>query len=270
MSRVWGLDGLPEEEALQILGVPKTTQVVTESGESHTLESAPKYLVYPVNWEDVLAKDTEPGLQTGSACLTDFGESFEMDDPPPEVGIPQVYCSPEQALEQKVGTASDLWALGCTLFEIRTGRKLFDTFDDDMDECLYTIATILGKYPEPWWSETWEDRKDFFEDDADASGKVVDVCKESSLQSNDAAQGEGGRNAHKVLYERAKPGSLEEAIRRGLVYESDRGPQRFHRDISTGEARVFADLLAKLLRYNPEDRIPASSVLQHHWFRLGT
>jgi serine/threonine protein kinase len=150
LTQIGGLDGLSEEDVLKTLGTPQTTRVLTHDDESHDLVTAPQYLVYPVNWDDVLNDETPIKLSTGSACLTDFGESFEINDPPAEVGIPQVYCSPEQVLERRPGKASDLWALGCTLFEIRTGRKLFDTFDDDPDEYLYKVATILGKLPEPW------------------------------------------------------------------------------------------------------------------------
>jgi serine/threonine protein kinase len=123
--------------------------------------------VYPLYWDEVLIDAPGSNLTAGSACLTDFGESFQILTPPTELGIPQSYCSPEQVFEQKIGRECDLWALGCTLFEIRTRRKLFGTFDNDMDDHLCTVATILGKYPEPWWSETWEMRCNYFENDAD-------------------------------------------------------------------------------------------------------
>lgn len=270
LTRVGGLDGLSEEDVLKVLGPPQITKVLTHDDESHDLDTAPQYLVYPVDWDKVLNEETPIKLSIGSACLTDFGESFEMDDPPAEVGIPQVYCSPEHVLEEKVGKASDLWALGCTLFEIRTGRKLFDTFDDDPDEYLYKVATILGRYPEPWWSETWQPRKDFFEDSVDADGKVVEIRKDSSLQGNDSArpQDEGDYGARVMVFEQAIPRSLEEAISSGLVYESNKGPQVLRRAVSSEEARVFADLLAKILKYDPAERLQASQVLEHEWFEL--
>jgi serine/threonine-protein kinase SRPK3 len=45
------------------------------------------------------------------------------------------------------GIGSDLWALGCTTFEIRTGRKLFNMFDDDVDDRLYYMVLLLRKLP---------------------------------------------------------------------------------------------------------------------------
>ncbi len=129
-----------------------------------------------MNWDEALADAIKPNkLTTGSACLTDFGESFQMATPPTDLGTPQVYCAPEQILEQKISKGCDLWALGCTLFEIRTGRKLFDTFDDDADEYLCKVASLLGKYPEPWWTETWSMRSQFL--------RIVQTLLEELLRS---------------------------------------------------------------------------------------
>ncbi|KFA73700.1 hypothetical protein S40288_09846 [Stachybotrys chartarum IBT 40288] len=268
LARIGCFDGLSEKAVLGVLGTPSTTKVTTVSGESHDVEGAPKYLVYPINWDEVLANPGETKLMTGSACLTDFGKSFHMSTPPATVGTPQVYCSPEQVLEQKVGGGTDVWALGCTLFEIRTGRKLFDTFENDRDECLCKIATILGKYPEPWWSKTWELRRQFFEDNVDAAGMVVEVKQEWSTEQTNHAEVEGNES-HVVILGRAESRSLQEALSRRLVYESNHGPEALHRDISTEETEVFADLLAQLLEYDAEKRPSANDVLQHRWFTMG-
>ena len=82
---------------------------------------------------------------SGKACIVDFGESYDITSPVTELAIPQIYCPPEYALEGKVGIGCDLWALGCTLFGIRTDRKLFDTFDDDADEHLCKVAKVLTR-----------------------------------------------------------------------------------------------------------------------------
>lgn len=122
------------------------------------MPTAPQYLVYPVDWDRVaLAK---PGFIAEEVCLIDFGEAYEISNPTSDLGIPQVYCPPEYPIVGKVGVGCDIWALGCTLFEICTGRKLFDAFDDEADEILYKMTMILGKFPEPWWSETWGAQRD--------------------------------------------------------------------------------------------------------------
>ena len=37
--------------------------------------------------------------------------------------------------------------LGCTLFEIHIGKKLFGMFEYEVDEHLFIIASVLGKLP---------------------------------------------------------------------------------------------------------------------------
>lgn len=53
------------------------------------------------------------------------------------------------------------------------GGKLFSTSGDELAEHLFAICAVLGKLPEPRWSETWVGQRGCFEDDADESGLVV-------------------------------------------------------------------------------------------------
>ncbi|OTB19985.1 hypothetical protein K445DRAFT_18523 [Daldinia sp. EC12] len=262
LARISGLDGLSEDEVLAILGKPDSTKVVTYSHEDHNLPTAPRYLVYPVDWNSIATNTTLPHFISGKACIVDFGESYDMTSPVTELGIPQIYCPPEYTLEGKVGIGCDLWALGCTLFEIRTGRKLFATFDGDADEHLCKVAKVLGKLPEPWWSETWEQRKHYFKDEVDAEGRVISVYS----GSNDKSPGPGVIGA--LVFQNPEPRSLQEALAEGLFYENTHGPGGIQRDISRKEIEIFSDLLLKLLRYTPEDRPSASSLAEHDWFKF--
>ncbi|KAB5566278.1 kinase-like domain-containing protein [Coniochaeta sp. 2T2.1] len=265
LARISGLDGMSEDEVMEILGKPRMSEVVTVSGDAHHLDTAPRYVVYPIDWDKVISNPKGASLVDEKACVIDFGESFEVSAPTPDLGIPQVYCSPEYTLEGAVGIGCDIWALGCTLFEIRTGRKLFDTFDDDKDEYLRKIAMILGKLPEPWWSDTWEARRQYLQDETDMSGRVVEVSRDNSAMAADQAEGE----RHVVVYERPEPRSLHKALREGLYYENWNWLGGIERDISEKEIGLFADLLAKLLRYSPGDRLSAAEALEHDWFRHG-
>ncbi len=55
------------------------------------------------------------------------------------------YMSPEQARGRAVDKRSDVWAFGCVLFEMLTGKRTFAA--DDVTD---TIAAVVGK--EPDWS----------------------------------------------------------------------------------------------------------------------
>jgi serine/threonine protein kinase len=111
-------------------------------------------------------------------------------------------------IRQNRWSRSDLWALGCTLFEIRTGRKLFDTFDGDVDDHIYMMVLILGKLPEPWWS-AWEAHKDAFQEEADSEGRArkINELKEETLSPTDQA----------AYSDIPDPRSIRDALAGGLV-----------------------------------------------------
>jgi serine/threonine protein kinase len=233
---------------LKILGYPVKVEVFTELGETPSDPTAPKYLVRPVKFRNVPLP-----YVVDEILLIDFGESYDVTNPPEELGIPESYRSPELILENTPGFGSDLWALGCTLFEIRTRRKLFDMFDDDDDSHLFHKVEMLGALPEPWWSTTWKHRKEFFKDEPDSLSRAVLVDALAKEQSDLSVE---------------RP-SIELALRRGLHYW-DLGPgEEFSREIPPDEIEQLADLLKKILQYEPSRRLTAAEVLDHEWFRLG-
>ena len=108
------------------------------------------------------------------------------------------YMSPEQARGQQVDTRTDIWAFGCVLYEMLSGRRVFsgETISD-------TIAAVLGR--EPDWTALpaavpadvrtllrrclQKDPRRRLHDIADAR-----VVIEEALESSDAASiPEGGR-----------------------------------------------------------------------------
>lgn len=170
--------------------------------------------------------------------VIDFGESFIAPEPPETSGMPQSYCSPELIFENKVGTGSDLWALGCTLVVIRTGRRLFNTFDDDLDDVLCYMVDMLGVLPEKWWI-AWKERDTYF--------------KENDTES-----------------QRPQISIHDKIVERGYLYDTPCLPlaEQVDRDISSEEAKVFEDLLSKIFKYEPDDRLPASQIVHHKWFKM--
>ncbi|KAK9236476.1 kinase-like domain-containing protein [Lipomyces kononenkoae] len=78
--------------------------------------------------------------------------SGELNDKPCNVAITVSYFAPEVFFEQKASNLSDIWALGCTIFEICAGFQLFESLFDDPDDVMRQMVQTLGKLPEPWWS----------------------------------------------------------------------------------------------------------------------
>lgn len=261
LVKLANLDHLSEGEILSLLGQPTTAQVRTESGEDLPT-SSPKYLVHPTDMSYLDHK-----YLTEQICVIDFGESFPISSPPRDLGIPENYLPPElllQLLEEEknhgekgkeenekeeekekenvIGPACDLWALGCTLFEIWKQIPLFYMIYD-LDELLAEMARFFGKLPEEWWNK-WEARADYFDNEArwikpsrtDAEWLfAVALNKPSEVFLDDTDDGETTKK----------------------VFETPEAEQR-----------VLADLLYKLFRYEPGERAIVDEVLEHEWFKI--
>ena len=277
----------------EALGEPTTTPVLLPIGRGegvpHTKPTAPQYLVEPIKWYDNKPGSSSSSSSIGgsggdgndetspssrfvvpSACVVDFSESFSVSNLPEDLGIPHHYCPPEYVFDKEIGYGTDLWALGCTLFEIRTGRVLFESAGADaydLDAYLVAMVELLGRLPEPWWSTTWEERTTYFEDAVDRRGKPVGVRRRR----------ETARGA-RVGSARPPFASLHDAVADGLAWGDDEDPPGHHnhndnnnnnrREIPREEVDLFADLLKRLFRYLPEDRITAEEALSHPWFNM--
>lgn len=110
--------------------------------------------------------------------VIDFGESFDISSPPLNgVGTPLSLMAPELYFDKDASFASDVWALGCLLYEIRAGRPLFYPFFDTDDEYLVEVVQTLGRLPDRWW-QAWEERGNYFKEDGTAreySGEGLQV-----------------------------------------------------------------------------------------------
>jgi serine/threonine protein kinase len=229
------MDHLSEHELLSQIGQPAQITVKTESGEEIP-SSCPKYLVQPA---DITRLGNE--LLTDEICIIDFGESYKFSSPPEDLGIPENYLPPEVLLELPgaIGPACDLWALGCTLFEIREQLPLFYMIYDK-DELLSEMVRFFGKLPDDWWAK-WEAREDYFDHDGKWLREEEDWSLEVAL---------------------SKP---IEIFNSSDKY--DEGPIK-SLQIPESEQKLLADLLYQIFQYDPRKRISAEEVLRHEWFKV--
>lgn len=120
-----GFDSLRQDQVLEILGEPIGEIVKPYHGKK--LGSGAPEIIYQAANMMKLNK-----LFTGNIVIIDFGEAFFLDTPPEHAGIPAQFCSPELEFLNQNGMPADVWALACTIFEMRTSEPLFESTPEDM------------------------------------------------------------------------------------------------------------------------------------------
>jgi hypothetical protein len=130
------LDGIDLKHALagRKLGLDETLGIMEQICEGLAFAHA----------RPIVHRDLKPAnihiLPSGKVKIMDFGlarlSGSEMTTTGMVMGTPH-YMSPEQVRGQKADTRSDVFALGCVLYEMITGRKPFDA--ESMHAVLFKI-----------------------------------------------------------------------------------------------------------------------------------
>ena len=93
-----------------------------------------------------LAKLTAPTSPAGSAASVSVSPTITSPAMMTGVGVllgTAAYMSPEQAKGREADKRSDVWAFGCVLYEMLTGRRAFD--GEDLSD---TLASVLKSAPD--------------------------------------------------------------------------------------------------------------------------
>ncbi|CAI5758237.1 unnamed protein product [Candida verbasci] len=172
-----------------------------------------------------------------SIKIADFGNATFTDEHFTNQIQTRQYRSPEIIMRYKSwGASTDLWSIGCIIFELITGEFLFDPhdgkfFDKDEDH-LAQIIELLGHFPNDEYLVDCKLTSKFFklhpEDHRKIIFKNIDNLKYWDLKS--------------VLIEK---------------YKFDKN------DI---EVELISDLILKCLKFELNERFDANSLLQHPWF----
>lgn len=247
-----------DEQLYAALGKPKTEPIIAEDG-SDPEPHAPAVMVEPLLFDPFI----DAGVLQAKVTLIDFGQSY-FHRPPQgyEVAGPLHYRAPELFFDSQADFASDIWALACTTFQLRTGNALLDDFLASKSDTLASMVQTFGKFPEPWWT-TWKDRENWFEE----SGEAVEYERsEEAMEEGGPREtyphpsagewpirrllGELGKNDSEIRKPLAEPNMIEK-----------RGVQ-----LKPAEAELLEDLLTKMLQYRSEDRISMEEVVKHPWY----
>lgn len=134
-----------EEDIHRAFGRPLTDPIETCSGKPAG-PSAPAYIVKPL---DFCIAPTN--LLTSRLRVIDFDQCFQKDQPPTRIGTPAIYMAPEVAVGKPPSEASDIWALGCVIFRMRSADDIFLDHDTCCpSQALQEIERTIGNLPDGW------------------------------------------------------------------------------------------------------------------------
>lgn len=172
--------------------------------------------------------------------------------------MPPEHQAPEWILDSQMSAASDVWALACTIFELRAGYPLFDeNGTGTRSTLLKSMVETLGRLPLKWW-RAWEDRNTWFHE----NGLPKDVPRNEwgvRLLGTmiPAAESSLYEKIHRIR-KRGRP--ADKTINKQSLLERAGTP------ISRREMRLLEDLLRRMLKYHPNDRLTMDEVVRHPWF----
>lgn len=119
-------------------------------------------------------KEVDPQWLSDQIMIIDFGIAFLQEQSTPDIGTPKSYCAPEFLFHSPRSVSSDIWALGCAIFEIRTGSQLFRyKGPPTRTQILMAMVKILGTLPNKWWLD-WEEGGEWYATQTKTGGDLAD------------------------------------------------------------------------------------------------
>lgn len=282
--RIRNLDHLDQQGIYHLLGPPKTAQLETSSGESHGPE-APLYIVEHLDFmhckEDILC---------GEISLIDFDQYFLTASPPKKVlGTPAGFLAPEVAVGRPASPASDVWALGSSLLQIRSGSSPFSILGIESPYMLMAfLIHSLGDMPHAWGEPLFDDEgrptedkekgmplTELPEDRVDLKEWIDKIYDQPpnfrDFQSTLATAISDDTAPFPECFDNKfwKPAALkiEDIYLTGYCDEVDKIIETFPK-ITQQEAELLYDMIAKIFVYEPERRLTISQMLAHPWFKM--
>jgi serine/threonine-protein kinase SRPK3 len=207
--------------------------------------NAPAEVVEPIETTKFLEMDI---VDWERVAIIDFGQSYMLGECPTDYtpATAPHYRAPESRFEKQCTMATDVWSLGCLLFEIRAGFPLFDPTWANGTMILVQNVNMLGKLPEPWWT-SFTGRSEYFEENGDPKRKTDRTSIRAQLCSIGTWDSPSRQRWDKVpMFE-----PLETRL-------------------SEHEIDLLEDLVSKMVRCRPEERITMDEVLSHPWFSYQT
>ena len=255
---------------------------------------APLYLLEPSPLQELVSFQLDPVVK-----LADLGAAFFDRNPPATVVTPVALRAPEAILitaQIPFGKGVDIWAFGCLVFELLTGRALFmrlesldgyaGSDEQTNDEHLIQVSEILGPLPEALAAH-WRRRDQYYgpdgkrlEESRIAAGRDGSSIGDSGDEDRgDSDNGDGEDNDGNGEDEATPPDSPTSEAGQSrssfsLVDPGDFSPleDEFRAlkpdDMGEEEVEEVVQMMRWILQLDVSKRPSAEAVLAHPWFSL--
>ncbi|KAK4158236.1 kinase-like protein [Chaetomidium leptoderma] len=281
------IDRYTEDHLFNLFGTPETAPLETESGEEPGPE-APPFIVKPL---DFLA--SEENIIRWDVQLLDFDQSFPTSSPPEDMlGTPPEFLAPEVAVGLSASPASDVWALGCSIFRLRSGQGPFSSIEVwSPGEALVIIVRTLGNLPDEWQRVLFDHQGQPTRDHEkgtplpestdsrslrDLVYNIYDKPENGIVETGKIRPGyQAWDEAENVPYPpsfadmawKPKATKIDNVYLHGYDDETDELLKAMPK-IPETEAALLHDLLSKVFVYDPAERITVEEMLSHSWFHM--
>ncbi|KAJ8131911.1 hypothetical protein O1611_g1711 [Lasiodiplodia mahajangana] len=282
------IDHHAEDWIHRLFEPPMTDVLETESGEP-TGPEAPDYIVKAL---DFLSSTSN--ILTNDATLIDLDQSFPVSSPPKKMlGIPIEFLAPEVAVGLPASPASDVWALGCCIFRLRSGEGPFSNYYEVTSpaDLMKIVHQTIGNMPVEWQDTLWDYDGQPTKDPKKGkplskwSGErpLKDLVRSIWDQPEGDIVQTGTTRPERVVYNQEEnkpyPSCFSNMVWKPTAIKVDNTYLFGYNDesdellkampkIEESEATLLYDLLSKIFVYDPTQRLTAKEMLDHPWFHL--
>ncbi|KAK8022667.1 kinase-like domain-containing protein [Apiospora rasikravindrae] len=255
-----GVDGMR-----RLLGRPVMKEIPLMAGGKSP--HAPHFVYTCIDWSKLWQHVSD------DIAVVDFGESYATSNPDPsDLGIPIRYAAPEILVGGDKSIGTDLWALGCTLLDLRC-RGL----PSILPHTTYHIKEMedwMGPCPPPHRSHALQR---FYENDLDTWKRQGEENGEpkpepppnAEASSNQPSTRITGKGSQRCV-DNDERDECEDSIRRYLGGRQIGGlgddGTLTHFRLTEEEITTFGDLLHKIFQWEPQARWNTARILGHKWF----
>ncbi|KAI2635666.1 kinase-like domain-containing protein [Hypomontagnella submonticulosa] len=271
LHRLHSIDSLSKEQLWELLGSPFSAEYYHKVHTTKGDDPRPNGPQYAIRAADM--RRLQDWIIEDEIAVIDFGVAFEVSDPPKAKSIPDSYAAPELLFGGCPSLSSDIWSLACSILKLQIGKA----FENEGREVIGDMEFFLGPLPEEYreaFAKTFppgdedgseEDDSDY-EDYRDLVWPRLPIDTDSEKNYLVWTARELQEKRQKMLEDHG----YSDLLNAQLGKERDLGgfgrAERRSYSMPRRDVLQLSDLLRRMLKYKPEERLDAAAILDHPWF----